>query len=251
MIKILTSNEELQCYRKSLRGTVGFVPTMGALHAGHGSLLQQARTQCDHVILSIFVNPTQFNDPKDLDKYPRTFEADKALAESERVDAIYYPQVSSLYPDDYRYEVREKKWSGHFCGAHRSGHFEGVLTIVLKLFNLVQPHLAFFGEKDYQQLTLIQGMVSAFFLPLKIVPVPTMREADGLAMSSRNVRLTPEERAKAPLFYQILTSAPSAEAAKLLLEEKGFKVDYVQDWNGRRLGALHLGAVRLIDNVQL
>lgn len=251
MIKILATLEDLQSYRQTLTGTVGFVPTMGALHEGHATLLRQARSQCDHVILSIFVNPTQFNDPKDLDKYPRTFEADKALAVTEGVDAIFYPEFSSLYPDDYRYEVREKKWSSHFCGAHRAGHFEGVLTVVLKLFNLVQPQFAFFGEKDYQQLKLIQGMVSAFFLPLKIIPVPTMREADGLAMSSRNVRLTPQERAKAPLFYKILSSAPTAEAAKILLQEQGFEVDYVEDWDGRRLGALHLGAVRLIDNVPL
>jgi pantoate--beta-alanine ligase len=251
MIQILSTNQELKLYRQALKGTVGFVPTMGALHEGHASLLRAARQKCDHVVLSIFVNPTQFNDPKDLEKYPRTFEADKALAEREGVNAIYFPNFGELYPDDFTYEVREKRWSHHFCGAHRAGHFEGVLSVVLKLFNLVQPHFAFFGEKDYQQLRLIQGMVKAFFLPLEILPVPTLREADGLAMSSRNVRLTPEERNLAPIFYQVLKNAPTAHEARVQLESKGFRVDYVEDWEGRRLGALHLGSVRLIDNVEI
>lgn len=251
MIRILKTNAELLEYRQSLRGSVGFVPTMGALHEGHATLLREARKSCEHVILSIFVNPTQFNDPKDLEKYPRTFEADRELALKEGVDAIFYPQISDLYPDDYRYEVREKKWSQHFCGAHRAGHFEGVLTIVLKLFNLVKPDRAFFGEKDYQQMRLIQDMVKAFFLPLTIVPIPTMREPDGLAMSSRNVRLTKEERDRAPQFYKIISTAKSAAEARSLLETAGFVVDYVEDWEGRRLAAIHLGAVRLIDNVQI
>lgn len=251
MIKILETTKELQDYRKTLNGLVGFVPTMGALHAGHASLLKEAREKCDHVILSIFVNPTQFNDPKDLEKYPRTFDADRDLAEKEGVDAIFYPQMADLYPDGYRYEVREKQWSQHFCGAHRAGHFEGVLTIVLKLFNLVQPDFAFFGEKDYQQLRLIQDMVNAFFLPLTVVPVPTLRESDGLAMSSRNTRLTPEERERAPQLYRIISSSPSAPQAKKLLEEAGFVVDYIEDWEGRRLAAIHLGSVRLIDNVKI
>lgn len=251
MIKILRSNAELKAYRQELKGLVGFVPTMGALHQGHASLMAQARQQCDHVILSIFVNPTQFNDPKDLEKYPRTFDADQMLASQEGVDAIYFPNFNELYPDDFRYEIREKTWSRKFCGAHRPGHFEGVLTIVLKLFNLVRPDFAFFGEKDYQQLRLIQGMVESLFLNLHIVPVPTLRESDGLAMSSRNVRLTTEERRKAPLFYQILNSAPSAESARKQLEREGFTVDYVEDWEDRRLGALNLGSVRLIDNVKI
>lgn len=251
MIPVLTSIKQLQDFRQSLKGTVGFVPTMGALHEGHASLLRQARTQCDQVILSIFVNPTQFNDLKDLKNYPRTFEADQALVEKEGAQAIFFPTYDDLYPDHYLYEVQEKKWSHFFCGAHRPGHFNGVLTVVLKLFNLVQPDFAFFGEKDYQQLRLIQDMVTAFFLKVKIIPVQTLREADGLAMSSRNVRLTLEERNKAPLFYQCLKQASSAEVARLQLEELGFKVDYVEDWEGRRLGALYLGAVRLIDNVKI
>lgn len=251
MIPVLTSIKSLQDFRQSLNGTVGFVPTMGALHEGHATLLRQARTQCDQVILSIFVNPTQFNDAKDLERYPRTFEADQAIAAREGAHAIFFPTFDDLYPDHYLYEVQEKKWSRMFCGAHRPGHFNGVLTVVLKLFNLVQPDYAFFGEKDYQQLRLIQDMVKAFFLKVKIVPVSTLRESDGLAMSSRNIRLTPEERKKAPLFYQCLKNSSTAEAARLQLEELGFKVDYIEDWEDRRLGALYLGAVRLIDNVKI
>jgi pantoate--beta-alanine ligase len=250
MIKILSTTAELVEYRNSLKGTVGFVPTMGALHEGHASLLREARLQSDHVILSIFVNPTQFNDPSDLEKYPRTFDADRTLAEKERVDALFFPKSTDLYGDQFRFEVREKQWSQRFCGAHRPGHFEGVLTIVLKLFNLVRPNLAFFGEKDYQQLRLISDMVAAFFLPLKVVPVPTMREADGLAMSSRNVRLSPAAREKAPLFYKILRESSTAEMACEQLLRSGFEVDYVEDWEGRRLGAIVLDSVRLIDNVE-
>lgn len=250
MIQILSTIDELRDFRKSCKGQIGFVPTMGALHEGHATLLRTARDECDSVILSIFVNPTQFNDPTDLDKYPRTFETDKLLAIDEKVDAIFYPQASDLYADDFVYEVQEKKWSKKFCGAHRKGHFEGVLTIVLRLFNLVKPDFAYFGEKDFQQLNLIRGMVSAFFLDLKIVPVPIVRESDGLAMSSRNVRLTPEDRKKAPLFFKILNSAPSADEAKSQLESEGFTVEYVEDWQGRRLGAIQLGSVRLIDNVE-
>jgi len=252
MILILHSHQELLAYRQNIKdGTVGFVPTMGALHEGHATLLRQARRDCKNVILSIFVNPTQFNDPKDLEKYPRTFESDRALAEREGVDAIYFPNYNDLYPDGYNYEVLEKKWSPSFCGAHRPGHFNGVLTVVLKLFNLVQADYAYFGEKDYQQLRLIQEMCTAFFLKVKIVPIPTLREPDGLAMSSRNVRLTPEERQKAPLFYRCLKEADNAQEARKQLEDLGFKVDYVEDWEDRRLGALHLGAVRLIDNVPI
>lgn len=251
MIKVISSPEEFRAYRKTLNGTIGFVPTMGALHQGHAALLREARRQSDHVVLSIFVNPTQFNDPSDLDKYPRTIEQDQKLAESEGVEALFFPSNSNMYPDNYLYEVSEKEFSRRFCGAHRKGHFEGVLTVVLKLLNLVQPHRAFFGEKDYQQLQLIKGMAKAFFLDLEVVGVPTQREADGLAMSSRNIRLTPTERQTAPHLYQVLKSAPSASKAIQQLTELGFSVEYVEDWNQRRLAAVHLGSVRLIDNVEI
>lgn len=251
MIKILKTVTELKHYRSQLTGVIGFVPTMGALHQGHASLIKNARHQCDHVILSIFVNPTQFNDPNDLEKYPRTFDSDLSLAQKEGVDAIFYPDVNDLYPDQYLYEVHEKKWSQKFCGAHRVGHFNGVLTVVLKLLNLVDAHFVYFGEKDYQQLKLIEEMVNAFFIKTKIIAVETVREPDGLAMSSRNVRLNLEERKRAPLFYQTLINSHSAEEAQERLTSLGFKVDYVSDWSDRRLGAIHIGSVRLIDNVKI
>jgi pantoate--beta-alanine ligase len=251
MTVILKTIRDLQEYRKELRGTIGFVPTMGALHEGHAALLNSAKHDCQHVILSIFVNPTQFSDSSDLEKYPMTFDADLKVAEREQVDALFFPNFSELYQDSFRYEVREKIVSQQFCGAHRQGHVEGVLTVVLKLFNLVAPTHAYFGEKDYQQLQLIRGMVSAFFLDLRIVSIPIVREQDGLAMSSRNVRLAAHERAKAPLFYQTLKSATSAKDAYRKLTDQGFRVDYVEDWNKRRLSAVHLGNVRLIDNVEI
>ena len=229
---------------------IGFVPTMGALHAGHASLLERARKENDYVVLSIYVNPTQFNNKEDLKKYPITIEADRKIALSAGVDAILLPTYDQIYPDQYRYKVSESEFSNQLCGAHRPGHFDGVLTVVMKLLNLVRPDRAYFGEKDYQQLQLIKGMVEAFFIPTEIVPCPTMREADGLAMSSRNVNLTPENRELAPLLHRILVEAKSSAEARALLTEEKFAVDYVEDIGARRFAAAALGAVRLIDNVE-
>jgi len=230
-------------------GTVGFVPTMGALHAGHRALLERARQENDHVVLSIFVNPTQFDDPSDLSRYPRTLGADLAVAEG-LVDCVLMPAAAELYPDDYRYRVTEYTLSNRCEGAHRPGHFEGVLTVVLKLLNLVRPHRAYFGEKDWQQLQLVQGMVQALFLPVEIVPCATVRDADGLALSSRNRRLSPAGRTRAAGFPAILCQSPDAATAAAQLRGAGFEVDYVEDHNGVRLGAVRLEGVRLIDNVR-
>lgn len=224
---------------------------MGALHEGHASLLRAASNETDLVVLSIYVNPTQFNDPKDFEKYPITWEQDLAIAEKEKVSAVFAPTYPQMYPDGYRYKVSENEFSNDLCGAHRPGHFDGVLSVVMKLFNIVQPTKAYFGEKDFQQLQLIKGMVESFFLALEIKAVPTMRESDGLAMSSRNVRLSSEERQKAPQIYKIISSAKSAENASVELANLGFKVDYVKDIDGRRFVAAFLGAVRLIDNVKI
>lgn len=251
MSEVLRTPQEMKAFRKGLKGRVGFVPTMGALHAGHESLLKKAVQENDHVILSIFVNPTQFNDPKDLEKYPVTWEADLAMAKANGVSAIFYPKYDEMYPDKYRYKILENDFSKLLCGKDRPGHFDGVLSVVMKLFNIVSPDKAYFGEKDYQQLSLICGMVEAYFLDLQIVPVPTMREQDGLAMSSRNVRLTPEQREKAPLIFKAITESKSAAEAANLLTAQGFGVDYVTDLNGRRFVAAKLGEVRLIDNVQI
>jgi pantoate--beta-alanine ligase len=251
MIEILRSPQALRDWRAQQQNSVGFVPTMGALHAGHSELLHQARKINKTVLLSIFVNPTQFNDPKDLEKYPKTWEADLALAQKQGVDAIFYPQYEDMYADQYRFKVSENKFSLLLDGAHRPGHFDGVLSVVLKLFMLAQPTRAYFGEKDFQQLSLIQGMVQSFFLPVEIIPIPTVREEDGLAMSSRNTRLTAEERARAPLIYKTITSAQSASDAAETLRQSGFIVDYVEDQNGRRFVAARIGSVRLIDNVRI
>lgn len=248
---ILKSIAEFEAFRKSLEGSVGFVPTMGALHAGHASLLQLSVQENDFTILSIFVNPTQFNDPKDLEKYPRTFEADHALAAAHDVDAIFYPDYKEMYPDNYRYMITENRFSKLLCGASRPGHFDGVLSVVMKLFNIVQPNQAYFGEKDFQQLRLIEDMTQAFFVPIKIRRGKTLREKSGLAMSSRNTRLSKEGRTQAALIYQTITTADSASAAKNILNESGFQVDYLEDLEGRRFVAAFLEGVRLIDNVEL
>ncbi len=230
---------------------VGFVPTMGALHAGHESLIESARRESDIVVLSIFVNPTQFNNPEDLEKYPVTTEQDIALARKHSVDYVLMPEsMTELYPDGYRYKVSEIEFSQELCGAHRPGHFDGVLTVVMKLFNLVRPTRAYFGEKDFQQLELIRGMVNSFFMDVKIVACPTVREADGLALSSRNVRLNENARKKSQSFPLALMSAPTVEAARAKLEELGFAVDYVVDKGNRRFGAVSVDGVRLIDNVE-
>ncbi|MGE5087180.1 MAG: pantoate--beta-alanine ligase [Bacillota bacterium] len=251
MIQVLRSPQDFKAWRKKQTGSVGFVPTMGALHSGHEELLKRARKDNDLVVLSIFVNPTQFNDPKDFEKYPLTWDSDLALAKANKVDAILYPRYPDMYPDNYRYKLSENEYSNLLDGAHRPGHFDGVLSVVMKLFNIVSPHRAYFGEKDFQQLTLIQGMVESFFMDLEIVPVPTVREADGLAKSSRNVRLTPQERELAPIIYKTIKTAQSAEDAAHTLAAAGLKVDYVTDIGSRRFVAAHLGAVRLIDNVKI
>lgn len=242
--------------RRGLRAeglSIGFVPTMGALHEGHLSLLRKARRENDIVLLSIFVNPTQFDNPDDLKKYPVMMEKDLELAQDVGVDHVITPDKDSMYPDDYRYRVSESELSKMLCGAHRPGHFDGVLSVVLKLFNIAGATRAYFGEKDFQQLQLIRGMAEAFFLDLEVIGCETLREADGLAMSSRNLRLTPQERELAPSFAQTLASTFSSGEdvgkARAELERLGFKVDYVEDHFGRRFGAVFLGSVRLIDNV--
>lgn len=230
--------------------SVGFVPTMGALHAGHVELLKRARAENDRVVLSVFVNPTQFNDASDLAKYPRTLDADAALARP-YADALVAPPPEELYPDGYRFRVTENDLSRRWEGAHRPGHFDGVLTVVLKLLNVVRADRAYFGEKDWQQLQLVRGLVRSLFLPVEVVPCPTVRERDGLAMSSRNRRLSVAGRAQAPTFARVLRKAASAAEAAAALQAANFEVDYVEDHDGVRLGAVRLEGVRLIDNVAL
>ena len=229
---------------------IGFVPTMGALHTGHRALLARARADNDIVVMSIFVNPAQFNDTADLVAYPRTIDADLALARG-LVDHVIAPNAAEMYPDDYRYRVSESSCSRTLEGEHRPGHFDGMLTVVLRLLNIVQANRAYFGEKDWQQLELVRGMVGAFFLPVEIVACATERDPDGLALSSRNRRLSQAARVRAADFPRVLRSAPDATTAREELQARGFDVDYVEDVGGVRLGAIRLENVRLIDNVRL
>ena len=241
--------------------TIGFVPTMGALHKGHRSLLERARRENDYVVLSIFVNPTQFNNPNDFAKYPITLDADLKMAEEVGVDFVILPTREDIYPDEYRYRVVETTLSKSLCGAHRPGHFDGVLTIVMKLFGLVKPQRAYFGQKDYQPLELIRGMTESFYMDLEIVPCPTLRESDGLAMSSRNLRLTSDQRQTAPqiarLLKRSLLEGLPTDWVKTQLSQSGFLVDYVEDVSvgqpasSRRFVAASLGEIRLIDNLCL
>ncbi len=252
MTQVIETVAEMKRLRAALGGQqVGFVPTMGALHAGHEQLLKTAQSQNQIVVLSIFVNRTQFNEAQDFEKYPSTWESDLAMAHRNKVDYVFYPNYSEIYPDDYRYRVSENSFSLALCGKDRPGHFDGVLSVVMKLFNIVSPKRAYFGEKDFQQLSLVRGMVESFFMDIDIVPVPTVREKDGLAMSSRNARLSVQERAKAPSIYKVMTTSATAEEAARQLTALGFRVDYVTDREARRFVAAHLGSVRLIDNVAL
>ena len=269
--------EEIEFLKES-GNAVGFVPTMGALHNGHLSLIRHSRSLCDQTVASVFVNPTQFNNPVDLQDYPRTLEADISLLEKEFTDLLFAPSEQEIYPDAAsRTNVPEIDLGGLDLvmeGAHRPGHFRGVVQIVRRLFEIVQPDMAFFGEKDFQQLAIIRRMVDQLSLPVNIVGCPTFRENDGLAMSSRNVRLTPEEREQAPALFSALTFVRKnweelsvdklkTEAQKIIGKNALIELEYLEIADAETLqpvtaidGTSHvrcfvaarLGAVRLIDN---
>ena len=252
-VLIFNSIKELIKYRDSLAQNtkVGFVPTMGALHEGHASLLKLSHEQNDLTILSIFVNPTQFNNPDDLLKYPKTWDADLRLAQENKVNVILNPTYEEIYSDQYRYQLTENKFSKKLCGAFRKGHFDGVLTVVMKLLQITKPHKAYFGEKDFQQLQLIKDMAHTFFLRTEIIAAPTMREHDGLAMSSRNTRLSASARLKAPYLYKTLIEAKTFEQAQKLLQPHDMELEYFEEHFNRRFIAAYLEGVRLIDNVKI
>ena len=231
--------------------SIGLVPTMGALHVGHAALIKRSVAESDLTVLSIYLNPTQFDNAGDLKKYPKTLESDLDLAEQLGVDIVLLPDYEQMYPDEFRYHVEETAFSRQLCGAHRDGHFTGVLTVVMKLLNIVRPNRAYFGEKDYQQYQLIRGMAEAFFLPVEIVGCSTVREQDGLALSSRNLNLDHSSRQLAPRFHEALSSDCADQKVATHLNELGFKVDYIETFDGRRYGAASLGKVRLIDNIAL
>lgn len=231
--------------------TLGFVPTMGALHEGHLSLVERSRTENDRTLVSVFVNPTQFDDRADFDAYPRMHKRDLALLDAAGADFVLLPRAGEMYADGFRYRVSETELSTILEGEYRPGHFAGMLTVVLKLLNIAAAERAYFGEKDWQQLSLVRGMADAFFLPTTIVPCPTVRESTGLALSSRNARLSAADRERAAMLHRVLTSAATTDDAIDQLADAGFAVDYVDDHDGRRLAAVRLHGVRLIDNVPL
>lgn len=246
------SVQEMLKLRESLDGqSLGFVPTMGALHQGHMQLIKAARQENKKVVLSIFVNPTQFNNPSDFKNYPITFTEDLRLAKEVGVDYVFTPLYQDLYQDNYRFKMTENEFSKKLCGQHRPGHFDGVLSVVLKLLNIVRPDAAYFGEKDYQQYKLIKDMADTFFISSQIKMVETVRENTGLAMSSRNLRLSPDQKILAPKMYQTISQKISPDQAIKELQKLGFQVDYVEDHGDRRFAAAFLGDVRLIDNVKI
>ena len=255
--------------------SLGLVPTMGALHAGHETLIARARRDCDHVVVSVFVNPLQFDREDDLRRYPRTLETDVDTCRRLSVDVVFAPPRAEMYPCEPTTRIGVGSLGDHLCGARRAGHFEGVATLVAKLFNIVRPRRAYFGEKDAQQLAIIRRMAVDLSVPIVIVGVPTVRDADGLALSSRNRHLSPAERRQAPLLYRVLreaarliedgTAEPDRVIGRALRQvppKTGLRVEYLEIVDPEGLqpvaridgpvlvaGALWVGATRLIDNV--
>ncbi len=260
-MKVVRTRAELAAARADLPGPVGVVMTMGALHAGHGRLITVARETCASVVATVFVNPLQFAAGEDLDRYPRPLEDDLALCERLGADVVFVPTPDVVYPSDPVVRVSAGELGDVFEGASRPGHFDGVLTVVLKLLHLIDPDLAFFGQKDAQQLACIRAMVRDLDVPVRVVAVPTVREGDGLAMSSRNAYLSPEQRAVAPLLHQALRAGDLAAGRALLDAEPGVDLDYLERVDPTTLAvtpggdliviAARVGTTRLIDNLLL
>ena len=248
-MNIVTKLVEWQAIRKQYtHQTIGFVHTMGHLHAGHLSLCARAQQENELTVAAIFVNASQFNQTEDFVHYPRSLEVDQALLEKQKIDYLLLLDAETVYPDNYQVQIHEtSKLSKELEAKFRPGHFIGMLTVVLKYLHIVKPTRSYYGEKDYQQLLLIKKMVQALFLEVEVVGCPTVRASDGLALSSRNSRLTAQQREKAAYFPAILNQAATSEVAVQQLENLGFKVDYVADQWGRRLAAVYVGEVRLID----
>ncbi|MEC7763550.1 MAG: pantoate--beta-alanine ligase [Pseudomonadota bacterium] len=276
-MKTLTTLADMRAQTAAWRSEgarIAVVPTMGALHAGHLSLVEAARAHADRVVAWIFVNPKQFDNPEDLKKYPRHPDADAAKLAEAGVDVLFSPLVDEVYPDGYATAVTVSGVSEGLCGAHRPGHFDGVATVVTKIFTMTGADYATFGEKDFQQLQVVRRLVRDLNLPIEILPCPTVREGDGLALSSRNERLSTEDRASAPALHAAMTRAvarmqggeapgPVLERARQEIVQAGYReVEYLElraedglapmttlDRPARLLAAAHLGPVRLIDNI--
>ena len=273
--KTITETREHIARARTAGKSIGLVPTMGALHQGHLSLIRSCRTQCDYSVVSIFVNPTQFGPNEDCDRYPRTFNADAAACAELGVDLIFAPDTNEMYPQPNLTWINIDNLGNHLCGASRPSFFRGVCTVVSKLFHIIQPDVAYFGRKDAQQLAVIRRMVADLNLPVEIRPIDTVREPDGLAMSSRNAYLTPEQRAQAPCLYQALTLARDLitagqknpdtviQAIKNHIENQpDTHIDYISIVDNDLMQpvstldapvtialAVHLGPARLIDNI--
>ena len=257
---VATTRAELAAAREKLDRTVGVVPTMGALHDGHEALIRAARARAEHVLVTIFVNPLQFGPNEDFDRYPRTLDRDLAICARSGVDLVFAPDRAQMYPaGEPIVRVNPGPLGEILEGASRPGFFHGVLTVVLKLFHLTRPDLAFFGEKDYQQLTLIRRMVRDTDLPIEIVGVPTVREPDGLALSSRNRYLSPEQRRAALALSAALRAGATGDLDAARAQLKGVEVDYLAltapdlgpppvHGPARLLVAARVGTTRLIDN---
>ena len=277
-LNIFTTRGGLVQYLQQSRAsgkTIGFVPTMGALHQGHLSLIQQAQQSSDEVVCSVFVNPSQFNDPNDLEKYPRTIEADIKLLETVKCDVLFNPPVNEIYDGNEQWHLSIGQLEHLLEGKSRPGHYQGVTQVVYKFFNIVKPDIAFFGQKDYQQFLIISKMVGLLNMPVKLVMCPIMREVDGLAMSSRNIHLTAEDRQHALVLSKTLNwvkdnfdsgNLPHLKkgAQQMISSEAGVELDYFEIADGDTLYpatnqsktivalvAAKVGKTRLIDNVLL
>ncbi len=277
-MRIIKTVAGMRRFSRSAHGLgkkIGFVPTMGFFHEGHLSLIRRARKECDIIVVSIFVNPTQFGPQEDLERYPRDLSRDKRLARECGTDIIFAPSVAEMYPEGYSTFVEEEQLSRYLCGRSRPGHFRGVSTVVLKLFNIVMPDIAYFGLKDAQQALIIKRMVSDLNVDVRIRVMPIVREPDGLALSSRNQYLAPDEREAALILHKALTAAKimidtgersgstmRSGLRKLIAREKHARIDYVEVVDADTLErverlkgkvmialAIHIGRTRLIDNI--
>ncbi|MBM7654895.1 pantoate--beta-alanine ligase [Neobacillus cucumis] len=277
-MKVITTIQDMQneiMKHKTLGESIGFVPTMGFLHEGHLTLISKAREENNIVVLSIFVNPLQFGPKEDYSTYPRDFDRDRALAEAEKVDYLFYPSVEEMYPHESSVKVVVQERTDVLCGKSRPGHFDGVATVITKLFHIVMPTRAYFGKKDAQQVAVIDGLISDFNFLIQLVPVDIVREEDGLAKSSRNVNLLPEERQQAPILFRSLQKAKKAiidgernpnKLVNMIKEaissESDGEIDYVEILSYPQLKVLEkldgsiiiaiavkFSRVRLIDNI--
>lgn len=279
-MKVITTIQEMQAEilkLKSQSKSIGFVPTMGYLHEGHLTLLKRARVENDIVVLSIFVNPLQFGPTEDFSTYPRDFERDQSLAECEGTDYLFYPSTDEMYPHFSSVRIVVQERTDVLCGKSRPGHFDGVATVLTKLFNIVMPTRAYFGKKDAQQVAVVEGLITDFNFPIELIPVDIIREEDGLAKSSRNVHLLPEERSSAKVLYKSLVAAKEAIEAgeknpqtiknlvsNIITSETKGHIDYVEVYSYPQLKAkeningtciialaVKFSKVRLIDNIIL